>query len=167
VVGDAVYCRRHASVIAALLALPEDDREVPDLDNRAPSLLEYMARRLHSAAVQMLQARGAGSPGSSIMVDAMHMHLAGTPRLRGWEHRWRLLDHTGPLATVGIRIDEETDHLVQVKVDGAVVHSAEPPWIAARAAGSDADDAVHRQAYDQELVNAMFEGLRRRQEMHY
>jgi hypothetical protein len=166
-VGESVYCRRHATVIAALLTVPEDEREVPDLDNRAPSLLEFVARRLHEPAVQMLQARGAGSPGSSIVVDAIHMTMAGTPRIRGWEHRWRLLDHTGPLATIGLRVDEDTDILVQVKVDGAVVHSAEPPWIATRAVASDEAEAAGRLAYEQELINAMFDSLKRRQEFRY
>jgi hypothetical protein len=167
VVGEAVYCRRHAGVMAALLTLPEEDRGCPDLDNRAPSLLEHVARRLHQGAVQMLQARGAEYPGSSIVVDALHMTMAGTPRVRGWEHRWRLSDHTGPLATVGIRVDEDTDSLVQVKVDGGVVHTAEPPWIAARTTKSVEEDAARRQAYEQELINAMFESLQRRREFRY
>jgi hypothetical protein len=153
--------------MAALLTLPEDDRELPDLDNRAPSLLEYEARQLHQAAVQMLQARGAQSLGSSIAVDALHLTLAGTPRLRGWEHRWRLFDHTGPLATVGLRVDEDTDSIVQVKVDGGVVHTAEPPWINARVTASEEDDAAMRQAFHQGLINAMFEGLKHRLELHY
>jgi hypothetical protein len=95
------------------------------------------------------------------------MTMAGTARIRGWEHRWRLLDHTGPLATIGIRVDEDTDSLVQVKVDGAVVHTAEPPWIAARTAGSDEEDAARREAYEQALINAMFESLQRRQESRH
>ncbi len=167
VVGDAVYCRRHAGVMAALLTLPEEDQEHPDLDNRAPSLLEHVARSLHQAAVEMLQARGAGYPGSSIMVDALHMTMAGTPRVRGWEHRWRLLDHTGPRATIGIRVDEETDSLVQVKVDGGIVHSAEPPWIAGRSAASAEADAARRLAFEKELITAMSDGLQRRQEFRY
>jgi hypothetical protein len=166
-VGEAAYCRRHAGMMAALLTLPEEDRECPDLDNRAASLLEHVARRLHQPAVQMLQARGIESPGSSIVVDALHMTKGGPPRVRGWEHRWRLVDHTGPLATIGLRVDEETDSLVQVKVDGAVVRTAEPPWIAVRVAGSDEEDTARREAYEQELINAMFESLQRRQEFGY
>jgi hypothetical protein len=166
-VADGVYCRRHAGVMAALLTLPEEEREAPDLDNRAPSLLEHVARRLHQAAVQMLQTRGAEYPGSSIVVDALHMTMAGTPRVRGWEHRWRLLDHTGPLATIGIRVDEETDSLVQVKVDGALVHTAEPPWIAVRTTASEEEDAARRLAFEQDLINAMFQSLERRHEFRY
>ena len=166
-VGDAVYCRRHAGVMAALVTLPAEERDPPDLDNRAPSLLEFVARRLHSPAVQMLQARGVTYPGSSIMVDAMHMVMAGTPRIRGWEHRWRLLDHTGPLATIGIRVEEEADNFVQVKVDSSIVHTAEPPWIAVRVAGTDEEEALRRQAFDQELINAMYAGLQARQEFRY
>ena len=167
VVGEAFYCRRHAGMMAALLTLPEEDRECPDLDNRAPSLLEHVARRLHQAAVQMLQEMGAEYPGSSIVVDALHVTKGGPPRVRGWEHRWRLLDHTGPLATIGIRVDEDADIVVQVKVDGVVVHTAEPPWIAVRAAASDEEETARRQDYEQELINAMFESLQRRHEFRY
>jgi hypothetical protein len=167
VVGEAVFCRRHAGVMAALLTVPEEDRERPDLDNRAPSLLEHVARGLHQGAMQMLQARGAEYPISSIVVDSLHMTMAGAPRIRGWEHRWRLVDHTGPQATIGIRVDEDTDSLVQVKVDGAVVHSVKPPWIAARTAGSGKEEAARRQAYHQELIDAMIESLQRRHEFRY
>jgi hypothetical protein len=95
------------------------------------------------------------------------MTQAGIPRIRGWEHRWRLIDHTGPLATIGIRVDEPTDSEVQVKVDGAVVHTAVPPWIAERAGGSEVDEAARRFAFEQGLINAMFEHLQRRQQYRY
>jgi hypothetical protein len=47
------------------------------------------------------------------------------------------------------------------------VHTAEPPWIATRTAGSDEEDVARRQAYEQELINAMFESLQRRHEFRY
>ncbi len=166
-VADSVFCRRHAGVMAAVLALPEEERELPDLDNRAPSLLEYTARRLHASAVQLLQQEGAARPGSAINVDPMHATMAGTPRVRGWEHRWRLLDHTGPLATVGIRVDEDVDSTVQVKVDGNVVYAAQPPWIAERGSWSEEGDSGRRELFDRELVGAMAEGLARRQQFGY
>ncbi len=153
--------------MAAVLALPEEERELPDFDNRAPSLLEYMARRLHTGAVQLLQEAGADRPGSAINVDPMHVTMAGTPRTRGWEHRWRLLEHTGPLATVGLRVDEEMDSVVQIKVDGNVVYTAEPPWIAERDTGSEEGDSARRELFDRDLVSAMAEGLRSRHQFRY
>lgn len=166
-VANSVYCRRHAGIMAAVLALPDEERELPDLDNRAPSLLEYIARRLHASAVQLLQQEGGAHPGSAINVDPMHATMAGTPRVRGWEHRWRLLDQTGPLATVGIRIDEESDSTVQVKVDGNVVHIAQPPWISERGSGSEEGDSARRELFDRDLVGAMTEGLARRHQAGY
>ncbi|HXA41515.1 MAG TPA: hypothetical protein VNV65_01240 [Candidatus Solibacter sp.] len=166
-VASSVFCRRHAGVVAAVLTLPEEEREFPDLDNRAPSLLEYIARRVHPNAVELLQQEGAARPGSTINVDAMHVTMAGTPRVRGWEHRWRLLDHTGPLATVGLRVDEESDSIVQVKVDANVVYTAEPPWIAERGSGSEEGDSARRELFDRDLVSAMAEGLQRRRQVGY
>lgn len=165
-VAGGAYCRRHAGVMAAVLTLPEEERELPDLSNRAPSLLEFTARRLHEGAVQLMQAEGATKPGSSIHVDAMHVTMAGTPRVRGWEHRWRLLDNTGPLATVGLRVNEEADSIVQVKVDGNVVHTAQPPWIAERG-GSEEGDVARRELFDRELLGAMAVGLQRRAQFNY
>ena len=165
--ANSVYCRRHAGVVAAVLTLPDEEREFPDLDNRAPSLLEYIARRVHPIAVELLQQEGAARPGSTINVDAMHVTMAGTPRVRGWEHRWRLLDHTGPLATVGLRVDEESDGIVQVKVDAIVVYTAEPPWIAERGSGSEEGDSARRELFDRDLVSAMAEGLQRRRQIGY
>jgi hypothetical protein len=153
--------------MAAVLALPDEERELPDIDNRAPSLLEYMARRLHAGAVELLQQEGAQRPGSAITVDSLHATMAGTPRVRGWEHRWRLLDHTGPLSTVGLRVDEERDSVVQVKVDGNVVHTAEPPWIAERGTGSEEGDSARRELFDRDLMSAMAEGLQRRHRVGY
>ena len=157
IVEDRVYCRRHAGVIVALLAQPEYERDVPDLDNRAPSLVEFMARRLHAGVVQLLQAIGAEHPGASIASDGLHAAMSGSPRVRGWEHKWRLFDNTGPLATLSVRVEEEADHVVQVRVDGSIVKSAVPPWITERLASSPEADVARREAFDTDMLTAMWQ----------
>lgn len=157
IVGDRVFCRRHAGIMVAILDLPEDEREFPDLENRAPSLVEFMARRLHAGAVQLLQAIGAEHPGASIAADGLHATMSGAPRARGWEHKWRLFDNTGPLATLAVRVDEEADSVVQVRVDGSVVKSAVPPWITERVAPSPEADVARRDAFDIELLTSMWQ----------
>jgi hypothetical protein len=150
--------------MVALLLVPEEERALPDLDNRAPSLVEFMAGRLHDAVVNILQATAAAHPGASIGTDGLHVTRAGMPRVRGWQHQWRLFDHTGPLTTVALHVDEETDDLVQARVNGTVVHQAVPPWITQRMAPSEDDDIARREAFDQELLSAIRQALSARQQ---
>jgi hypothetical protein len=157
IVDGRVFCRRHAGIMVAILDLPEYERELPDLANRAPSLVEFMARRLHAGVVQLLQAIGAEHPGASIAADGLHATMSGAPRVRGWEHKWRLFDNTGPLATLAVRVDEEADSVVQVRVDGSVVKSAVPPWITEREPASPEADAARREAFDIELLTSMWQ----------
>jgi hypothetical protein len=157
IVDGRVFCRRHAGIMVAILDLPDYERELPDLANRAPSLVEFMARRLHAGVVQLLQAIGAEHPGASIAADGLHATMSGAPRVRGWEHKWRLLDNTGPLATLAVRVDEEADSVVQVRVDGSVVKSAVPPWITEREPASPEADAARREAFDIELLTSMWQ----------
>ena len=167
IVGTAIYCRRHAGVMVALLSAPEDERDFPDLDNRAPSLVEFMAGRLHAGIVWILEATAAAYPGASIGTDGLHITRSGMPRVRGWQHQWRLFDPTGPLATLALRVDEETDDLVQARVDGSVVHKAVPPWISQRAAPSEEEDVARREAFDDELLSAMWQAISVRSGKHY
>src|ERR1700737_1550074 len=90
IVGTALYCRRPAGVMVALLAAPEEERDFPDLDNRAPSLVEFMARRLHAGVVNILEATAAAYPGASVGTDGLHITRPGMPRQPDWQHRWRL-----------------------------------------------------------------------------
>jgi len=99
VVGRAPYCPRHAGVVRALAHAPEEEREYPDVGNRAPSLCEWMAAALEESVQPLLAHYRAYRPDSSVAPESLTMAPTGTPRVRGWEHRWRLLDHTGPLAT--------------------------------------------------------------------
>src|ERR1700716_569514 len=157
IVEERVYCRRHAGIMVAILDLPDYEREFPDIENRAPSLVEFMARRLHAGVVQLLQAIGAEHPGASIAADGLHATMSGAPRVRGWEHKWRLFDNTGPLATLAVRVDEEADSIVQVRVDGSVVKTAVPPWITERVAPSPEADVARRDAFDVELLTSMWQ----------
>jgi hypothetical protein len=83
--------------------------------------------------------------------------MSGLPRVRGWEHKWRLYDNSGPLATLAVRVDEDTDSVVQVRVDGSVVKSAVPPWISDREAASPEADAARREEFDIELLTSMWQ----------
>ena len=159
-VGGGVFCRRHAGVVRALLSVPEEERDYPELDNRAPSLCEWVSLSIHASVLHVLMAMAAQRPGSSVVSDGLHLVMTGTPRVRGWEHKWRLFDQTGPLQTAGIHIDEPTDTLVQVRVNGKVVYGAVPPWVGASDAASPEEDARRRVEFHQTLIDVMVEHLR-------
>ena len=156
---NGVFCRRHAGVVRALLLVPEDEREFPDLDNRAPALCEWIAIHLDGPVTQMLQQFSAGFPGSSMALDGLHLVHTGVPRVRAWEHKWRIVDNTGPLETVGIRVEEPADSLVIVKVNGRVVEQSVPPWITDRMARSPTEEAERRAVYHHTLLMAMYDAI--------
>jgi hypothetical protein len=153
--------------MVALLSVPEEERDFPDLDNRAPSLVEFMARRLHAGIVSILEVTAAAHPGASIGTDGLHITRTGMPRVRGWQHQWRLFDPTGPLTTLALRVDDETDDLVQARVDAVVVYKAVPPWITQRTAQSQDADLARREAFDQELLAAMWQAVSLRNSKAY
>lgn len=161
VMEGAVYCRRHAGVMRALLSVPEEERDPPELDNRAPSLCEWVALSIEAPVMHMLSTMAAQRPGAQVISDGLHLLMSGTPRVRGWEHKWRLFDHTGPLQSLGIRIDEPHDESVLVKVNGRVVFETVPPWVTNRDTPSPEEDSRRRIAFHQALLDAMAEGMRR------
>lgn len=160
VVGGAVFCARHAGVVQALLTVPEDERDFPDVNNRAPSLCEWVALSIEPPVLYVMQEMATRRPGATVVRDGLHLVMAGTPRVRGWEHKWRLVDHTGPLQTAGVRVDETADSLVQIKVNGRIVHGATPPWISNREPISAEEDTQRRVEFHQSLVDQMVVAMR-------
>ena len=78
---------------------------LPDLDNRAPSLVNWIARDL-DANVRQLLAASAGR-GESIIADDTVRVVRDFNRNARWEQSWRLVDHTGLILKVTIQVLEE------------------------------------------------------------
>jgi hypothetical protein len=154
-VQGAVYCRRHLGIVNALLLVPPEEREFPDITNRAPSLSEWMANRLDPSLRALMDRYVSSNPDCRLVVDVLHLVISGVPRVRGWEHKWRLVDHTGPRLTVAIRVEENDDRTVHARVEGHEVAAAVPPWIIERTAASPEEDDRRRQEFDQRLVDAI------------
>jgi hypothetical protein len=129
VLEGATYCPRHAGVVRALQHAPEEEREYPDVGNRAPSLCEWMAAALEESVRPLLDHYQAYKPDTWAAPETLTMAPTGTPRVRGWEHRWRLVDATGPLLTIALRVEEPRDSVVIIKINGVACHEAVPPWI--------------------------------------
>jgi hypothetical protein len=149
------YCRRHAGVLRPVGAELTPQGGLPDLDNRAPSLVNWIARDLDATVRKLLA--GVANPGETIIADET-VHLARDfNRKARWEQSWRLVDHTGLILKVTLQVFEEHDSLVRVHVGGGVVADGVPPWIVRRTADSDvATDLEQRQLFYKWLDESIF-----------
>ncbi len=153
--GGKFYCRRHAGVLRAVGTEATQQGGLPDLDNRAPSLVNWIARDLDANVQRLLT--GAAKTGESVIADdTVHVARDFNRRAR-WEQSWRLVDHTGLILKVTIQVLEENDSLVRVHVGSGVIADGVPPWIARRTEDSDvATDAAQRQRFYQWLDESIF-----------
>src|ERR1700676_1305826 len=137
--GEA-YCRRHASTVQAIGELARDPNARPDIDDRTPSLVNWIARDLdqHIRALLTTAAR----PGESIVVDeAVRLSRDSSRNLRG-ERGWRLVESTGLVLKIAVSVSAENDALVRITVGSEMVADGIPPWIARRRMGEDVDVAI-------------------------
>jgi hypothetical protein len=149
------YCRRHAGVLRAVGAEVTPQGGLPDVDNRAPSLVSWIARDLDAAVRRLLA--GVAGPGESVIADET-VHVARDfSRKARWEQSWRLVDHTGLILKVTIQVLEDNDSLVRVHVGGGVIADGVPPWIVHRTTETDmATDLEQRQRFYQWLDESIF-----------
>jgi hypothetical protein len=126
---DAVYCRRHAGVMRAL-GPDHSSLALPDLENRAPSLANWVGRELDDPIRQMLETH---FPGREINVTAI-VNTGGT-RDRTWGRSWKVISETGVDSSISISVPQANDAVVRVIYDGTVMSELTPPWIAARRDG--------------------------------
>jgi hypothetical protein len=128
-VFGALYCRRHAGIINALgpdyATFP-----LPDLDNRAPSLANWIGRDLDRPICELIAAQ---FPGHRMQVSSVVN--GGGPRERVWGRSWKLISATGVDLAIGINVPEADDSVVWVMYGGHVLVELTPPWIEARRAG--------------------------------
>jgi hypothetical protein len=134
------YCRRHAGTVQAIGELAKDPNGFPDLNDRAPSLVNWIARDLDQS-VRRLLGRAARS-GESVIVDES-VRLAHDPaRKARWERSWRIVEHTGLILKVTVHVAEDNDSLVHVRVGTEMVADGVPPWIARRREGQEVEAAI-------------------------
>jgi hypothetical protein len=158
VAGDRPYCRRHAGVMRARVA-EHHDSVLPDLESRAPGLIEWLARDLTEGVEAALMATGEGESVSSEPAHTVH---PARVRERVWERSWRLCRHTGFVHRVCLQVAEARDTEVVVIVDRHEVARLTPPWIAARLSGeslSAGEDAHRRTEFRDGLLAAVRRGL--------
>ena len=155
------YCRRHATIAAALRAGDATAQDAPDLGNRAPSLCIWMSLQLNPTARAIMGQCQATHPGSNVDAGPLELVIIGSPRRPSWEYKWQLSSHMGRITTIAVRVTEAEDSTVLVLVDGGTVAAGVPPWITQRMADSDEDDRVRRLGFNQYFMAAAAAELRR------
>jgi hypothetical protein len=155
-IAGVPYCRRHASTVRAIGPLATDPNGRPDLNDRTPSLVNWISRELDTHIRAQLEA--AAVEGESVVADdAVHLSRDYNRNLR-WERSWRLVEHTGLVLKIVISVSEENDALVRINVGSEMVADGIPPWIARRRMGEDVDvaiDVAQRQLFYQYLQESI------------
>ena len=123
------YCRRHAS-IAAALDKSESSGHFPDLDNRAPSLVNWVGEAISNSVENILTSVIENPSIEFVQSDPICFIFKNSEQSHRWERIWKLSSHTGVLVRVAIEVDEEFDFLVTLRVGGQVCQSTTPPWVA-------------------------------------
>ncbi|HKR98039.1 MAG TPA: hypothetical protein VJU79_00865 [Candidatus Dormibacteraeota bacterium] len=168
VVHDRVYCRRHAGVVRAVpTGVLEASAPLPDLDNRAPSLVNWVSNEV-DAEVRRLLLGELGSSGAELIADPVALVFVGIDRGRAWERAWKLAGHTGTIRKVSLMVEEEHDTEVAVKIGPNVVDRIVPPWIGRRAEmnrATPADERRERDQFNEHILDAIDRGLAREREL--
>jgi len=142
VVAQKTYCRRHGGVMRAISAIPYEEVEPPDLDNRALSLCEWVAADLEGDVRRALEGYRPDKE-SWVYAQPLSLMLQRAVGVRGWARGWSLANQTGVLRKVGIHVEESEDSTVVATVDAKEVSRAVPPWISDRGTPI-SEDAVAR-----------------------
>ena len=134
VVGGAQYCLRHAGVMDAIVDDPLNLMRKPDVDNRAPSLVAWVARDIDPGLREMLIS--ACGPGESVVTEVIRPIVAADGFGQAWRRGWRVVrDDDTTRLLVGLEVAESRDAEVLVTVQTDTVAAHVPPWITARKRG--------------------------------
>ena len=134
VVGGAQYCLRHAGVMDAIVDDPLNLMRKPDVDNRAPSLVAWVARDIDPGVREMLVS--ACLPGESVRAERIRPIVAADGIGQAWRRGWRIVrDDDATRLLVGLEVAEAKDAEVLVTVQTDTVAAHVPPWITARKRG--------------------------------
>jgi hypothetical protein len=170
-IEDRVYCRRHAGVVSALPSLDSSLAvSLPDLDNRAPSLVGWVSRQIDGDVWRLLLKELTSGSGAQLVADPVTLIFVGIGRQRAWERAWRLDSHVGIAHRVSIVVEEADDTMVTVKVGGNAVEHVVPPWIQHRVRGetiAPEEDRKEREEFYQRVLDSIERGLGHERDLSY
>jgi|ERR1035437_830442 hypothetical protein len=156
------YCRRHYGIMKALSGAKFNDQLPPDLENRAPSLVEWVANGLEDDVMALLEKLKEDRKANKVMRMPLLLALYRQPAARIWVRTWQLADANGPTLKVQIMVDEEKDIEVIIRVDSETMIRLVPPWILQRQNGevvSKEEDLARRDIFRNKLLDAVARGI--------
>jgi hypothetical protein len=160
VVNGLRYCRRHAGTLQALDTTSGRPVIVPDVSDRAASLVNWIARDLDASIRASLT--HAARAGETVLADE-YVHLVrDQTRDARWERGWRIVDHTGLVLKVTLFVSDSDDSVVYIRLGEIIIASGTPPWIANRGQGGAPDasvDVAQRQTFHESIETAIAAAL--------
>lgn len=153
-VSDKLYCRRHATIVEPLTQAHET--HLPDVDNRAPGLAQWISDRIEPSVVQLLRMCMADE--EKLLHEPLRYAHGLHDGIHRWERAWKLLTHRGVGVKVVVEADEERDGLVTLRVGNRVASRVVPPWIDHREEGEEISaefDRAERQTFYTGLVQEL------------
>lgn len=166
VVHGRPYCRRHAGTVRAMGSAADDPLAMPDVDNRAPSLTNWVAKDLDAFIEQQLLA--VARPHEQFVREGDVKIIFDRLRNRRFERSWKLIDHTGLVIQVTLYVTESDDATVCLKVGAHLIAQGVPPWIERRRRGQQVSaevDAAERRLFYEFLQGHITQGLQRARSM--
>jgi hypothetical protein len=165
VIDERVYCRRHAGVVSALPVGPAGQAAtMPDLENRAPSLVSWVAREVDADIRELLLSGFPPGGGTELVTDPVYLVFTGGDRRRAWERAWKVVDRAGRSLRVCLLVEECADAEVAIQVNSAIVERLAPPWIVQRLYGAQPPpelDAQRRKDFNQRVFGIIRKGIDR------
>jgi len=169
ILNDRIYCRRHGGVVAAVPRGPSQGATpLPDIDNRAPSLVNWVSRDIDAAVRQRLLSEVTPETPGELVADSVSLTFTGFDRRRAWERAWKLVGHTGTNRRVSLLVEEAVDYEVVVRVGQNVIDRLVPPWIERQGSSeprTPAEDQQRRAQFNDQLLEAIDRGLARDREV--
>jgi hypothetical protein len=139
-----------------------------DLENRGPSLVNFVANKIGPEVEALL--RATAHPGETVQSESEVSGMLDHERRRRWERSWKLVEPTGLSLKVSLSVTEGEDEAhIDVRVNSNVVARGVPPWIARRRAGVRVDsqvDADQRELFHRFLINQIAEAVAKQRSGH-
>ena len=133
VVDHVRYCRRHAGTMRALGQRGHVRSGLPDIDNRGPSLVNFIADHLDPTVTALLES--VARPEERVLGDSEVTMAFDPDRNPRWERSWKLVESTGVVVKVTVFVEDRRDAVVTVRVGSELVAEGVPPWIQHRMNG--------------------------------
>ncbi len=127
-VGGQPYCPRHAGIMTALSLSPKKGH-LPDIDNRAPSLANWVGNDMDAGIRKILREVINEHDAETIIVEPVGYVFTVHDKGHRWERAWKLANHTGVTLKVSIDVDEANDAVVRIRVGQQGIVSSVPPWV--------------------------------------